>query len=325
MTVNSASGTNGSHATADGPMSACARLRKMLAQPNHIVTAVGVYDGISARLALNEGFKCLYMTGAGTAASVLGMPDLGITNMTDMATNAGMIAGLDPTVPLIADADTGFGESLAVARTVRAYMAAGVAAMHLEDQPLNKRCGHLDGKELVAEDVYFRRLRAAAATRDALRAQTGQDIIIIARTDSLQALGYEAAIHRLRRAKEAGAEVAFLEGIATREQLGKVCKDLEDSGMPVLLNMVAGGVTPEASVAEAAALGFRIIIFPSAVLSAVMEAAQAQLRYLKETGLQSIPEPRKHHGPKLLFQAMGMDERVEFDRKVGGTSYASGI
>lgn len=317
-------GSNGANASS-GAMSACARLRQMLAQPDHIVTAVGVYDGISARLALNEGFKCLYMTGAGTAASVLGMPDLGITNMTDMATNAGMIAGLDPTVPLIADADTGFGESLAVSRTVRAYMSAGVAAMHLEDQPLNKRCGHLGSKELVAEDVYFRRLRAAAATRDALRAQTGQDIIIIARTDSLQALGYEAAVDRLRRAGEAGAEVAFLEGIVTKEQLENVCRDLKDTGMPVLLNMVSGGVTPEVSVAEASALGFRIIIFPSAVLSVVMEAAQAQLKHLKETGLQRIPESRKHQGPKLLFQAMGMDERVEFDRQVGGRSYTQGI
>ncbi|ERT01381.1 methylisocitrate lyase [Sporothrix schenckii 1099-18] len=310
---------------ANEPMSACARLRQMLAQPDHIVTAVGVYDGISARLALNEGFRCLYMTGAGTAASVLGMPDLGITNMTDMATNAGMIAGLDPTVPVIADADTGFGESLAVARTVRAYMAAGVAAMHLEDQPLNKRCGHLGSKELVDEDVYLRRLRAAAATRDALRAQTGQDMIIIARTDSLQALGYEAAVARLRRAGEAGAEVAFLEGIVTKEQLARVCGDLRDTGMPVLLNMVSGGVTPEVSVDEARQLGFRIIIYPSAVLSVVMEAAQAQLKYLKETGRQRIPESRKHQGPKVLFQAMGMDERVEFDRKVGGQSYSTAI
>ncbi|KAL1892978.1 hypothetical protein Sste5346_006658 [Sporothrix stenoceras] len=317
-------GSNGANGSS-GAMSACARLRQMLAQPNEIITAVGVYDGISARLALNEGFKCLYMTGAGTAASVLGMPDLGITNMTDMVTNAGMIAGLDPTVPLIADADTGFGESLAVSRTVRAYMQAGVAAMHLEDQPLNKRCGHLGSKELVTEDVYFRRLRAAAATRDQLRAQTGQDIIIIARTDSLQALGYEAAVDRLRKAGEAGAEVAFLEGIVTKEQLENVCRDIKDTGMPVLLNMVSGGVTPEVSIAEASKLGFRIIIFPSAVLSVVMEAAQAQLKHLKETGLQKIPESRKHQGPKLLFEAMGMDERVEFDRKVGGQSYTQGI
>ncbi|CAK7207388.1 hypothetical protein SEUCBS139899_010198 [Sporothrix eucalyptigena] len=324
MVTNDTNGTSNG-APAGPPMSACARLRLMLAQPDHIVTAVGVYDGISARLALNEGFKCLYMTGAGTAASVLGMPDLGITNMTDMATNAGMIAGLDPTVPVIADADTGFGESLAVSRTVRAYMSAGVAAMHLEDQPLNKRCGHLGSKELVEEDVYFRRLRAASETRNALRAQTGQDIIIIARTDSLQKLGYKAAVDRLRKAQAAGAEVAFLEGIVSKEQLESVCRDLKDTGMPVLLNMVSGGVTPEVSVDEAKALGFRIIIFPSAVLSVVMEAAQAQLRHLKETGLQKIPDSRKHQGPKALFLAMGMDERVAFDRKVGGQSYTEGI
>lgn len=307
----------------DGPMSACARLRNMLSRPNHTITAAGVYDGISARLALNEGFECLYMTGAGTAASVLGMPDLGITNMTDMATNAGMIAGLDPTVPVIADADTGFGESLAVARTVRAYMTAGVAAMHIEDQPLNKRCGHLGSKQLVPEDVYFRRLRAAAQTRDALRSKTGQDIIIIARTDSLQSLGYEAAVDRLRRSREAGAEVAFLEGITSMEQCERVCKDLE--GMPVLLNMVSGGVTPELSVDEANKLGFKIVIFPSAVLSVVMEAAQKQLRHLKETGRQIVTTYRQQTGPRYLFEAMGMNEYVEFDKNVGGETYAKGI
>ncbi|KAH8881063.1 Phosphoenolpyruvate/pyruvate domain-containing protein [Thozetella sp. PMI_491] len=304
-------------------MSACERLRRMLAQPNHTVTAVGVYDGISARLALNEGFKCLYMTGSGTAASVLGMPDLGITNLTDMATNAAMIAGLDPTVPLIADADTGFGESLAVARTVRAYMAAGVAALHIEDQPLNKRCGHLNSKELVSEDVFLKRLKAAARTRDALKAQTGQDIIIIARTDSLQSMGYEAAINRLRQARDAGAEVAFLEGITSMEQCENVCKDLEN--MPVLLNMVSGGVTPDLSVAEANQLGFKIVIFPSAVFSVVMEAAQKQLKQLKETGRQIVTDYRKEKGPRFFFEAMGMNEYVEFDKALGGQAYADGI
>jgi 2-methylisocitrate lyase-like PEP mutase family enzyme len=295
----------------------------MLAQPQSIVTAVGVYDGITARLALNDGFKCLYMTGAGTAASVLGMPDLGISNMTDMATNAAMIASLDPTVPVIADADTGFGESLALARTVRAYMAGGVAALHIEDQPLNKRCGHLSSKELVSEETYFRRIRAAAQARDALRAQTGQDIIIIARTDSLQSLGYEAAVDRLRRAREAGAEVAFLEGITTKEQCENVCKDVD--GMPVLLNMVSGGVTPELTVDEANKLGFKIVIFPSALFSVVMEAVQKQLQHLKNTGRQIVTEYRSQKGPRYFFEAMGMNDCIEFDKKLGGQSYAKGI
>ncbi len=316
-------GTSGSGA-APAPMSSCARLRKMLAS-GEIVAAAGVYDGMSARLAINEGFKALYMTGAGTAASVLGMPDLGITNMTDMVTNAANIAALDPTVPLIADADTGFGESLSVARTVRAYMRAGVAAMHLEDQVLNKRCGHLGNKEIVSEDVFVRRIRAAAAARDALRAVTGQDIVLIARTDSLQSLGYEAAVARLRAAGAAGAEVAFLEGMTSREHVDNVCKDLKDTGMPVLYNMVAGGVTPEVSIGEAETLGFGIIIFPSAILGVVMEAAQKQLRHLLKTGLQIVPESRLKEGPKALFEAMGLAECIAFDRMVGGASYANGV
>lgn len=295
----------------------------MLEEPNKTIMAAGVYDGITGRLALREGFDCLYMTGAGTAASVLGEPDLGITNSTDMVQNAGMIASLDRTVPVIADADTGYGESLAVARTIRMYMAAGVAGLHIEDQVLNKRCGHLANKELVDESVYLNRLKAAALARDELRAQTGMDIVIIARTDALQSLGYDAAIDRLKKSIEAGAEVAFLEGMTTQEQVERVCKDMAPT--PVLLNMVAGGNTPEVAFDEANRLGYKIVIYPSAILNVVLEAATHAYRTLKTTGRQVVTEERKRRGPKAFFEAMGLNERIDFDRRLGSNKYSKGV
>jgi 2-methylisocitrate lyase-like PEP mutase family enzyme len=172
--------------------------------------AAGVYDGTTARLALREGFECLYMTGAGIAASRLGMPDLGITTLNDMVQNAGMVASLDRTVPVIADADTGYGKSLMVARTVGAFLAAGVAGLHIEDQVLTKRCGHLANKELVEESVFLSRIKAAAMERYRLRSTAAMDIVLITRTDSLQSLGYDAAVARLKKAIDMGADVAFL-------------------------------------------------------------------------------------------------------------------
>ncbi|KAF2101716.1 methylisocitrate lyase-like protein [Rhizodiscina lignyota] len=292
-------------------MSSATRLRNLLAQPGKTTLAAGVYDGITARLALREGFECLYMTGAGTAASCLGMPDLGITNLSDMVQNAGMIASLDRTVPVIADADTGYGESLMVARTVRAYMAAGVAGMHLEDK------GQAKNKELVEEDVYLNRIKAAVAARDELRATTGMDIVIIARTDSLESLGYDAAVARLKNAVKAGGEMAFLEGFTSVEQCERLCADL--APIPVLVNNITGGKTPDLSIDEANRMGFKVVIFPSAALSVVYEAATIMYRQLKSTGRQYITEDRKKQGSKAFYEAMGLQECVDFDLKLGGT------
>jgi 2-methylisocitrate lyase-like PEP mutase family enzyme len=193
---------------------AAAKLRRFLQQDGKTVFCPGVYDGITARIALNTGFDCLYMTGAGTAASRLGLPDLGLATMGDMAANASMIASLDRSVPVIADADTGYGGPLMVARIVHAYMAGGVAALHLEDQVITKRCGHLSNKELVDEHVYLSRIRAACMAREEARRASGgaADIVIIARSDALQSLGYDAAVSRLAKAIALGADVAFLEG-----------------------------------------------------------------------------------------------------------------
>ncbi|KAL2002035.1 hypothetical protein VTN02DRAFT_759 [Thermoascus thermophilus] len=296
--------------------SAVAKLRALLADKSKIVVCPGVYDGFSARIALNEGFDCLYMTGAGTTISRLGMPDLGIATLNDMRDNAAMIAGLDPSVPLVADADTGYGGPLMVGRTVSQYMRAGVSALHLEDQVVNKRCGHLRNKELVSEEEYLSRIRAAVNAR----AETPGDIVIIARTDALASLGYDVAVSRLKRAIELGADVAFLEGITSKEEAKKVCEDLAPT--PVLFNAVPGGVSPDLSAQEAKELGFQMIIFPTFALKPVYESVRQAAKILKEKGTQDLSGSGS---PRDLFNICGLQKAVEFDIAAGGGLYAKGV
>lgn len=296
------------------PMTAVARLRELLADTSKIIIAPGVYDGLTARIALAENFSCLYMTGAGTTMSRLGMADLGVATFNDMRDNAGMIAGLSRTVPLIADADTGYGGPLMVGRTVTAYIQQGVAALHFEDQVQTKRCGHLVGKEIVDEDIFISRIRAAVMARE----QSLGDIVIIARTDALQTYGYDNAVVRLKKAIAAGADVAFLEGPTSVEQCQQVCKDL--APIPVLLNMVQGGVTPDLSPEEARVLGFRIIIFPGLALGPVHEAVSKSMKHLRSKG---TVQPSAL-GIRELFETCGLREAMAFDVSAGGKSFSSG-
>ncbi|KIW25230.1 uncharacterized protein PV07_08426 [Cladophialophora immunda] len=282
------------------------RLREMLADPNKIVVCPGVYDGISARLALNEGFDTLYMTGAGTSMSRLGEADLVLATMTDMKNNVEMISNLDPSVPVIADADTGYGAPINVGRTVAAYIRAGVAAFHLEDQVVNKRCGHLAGKQLVSKDEYLTRIRAAS------------DIVIIARTDALQSLGLEEAISRLEAAVAAGADVAFLEAISTREEAEAVCRVFNPQSVPIMYGMVQESKAYKLSPVEAKNMGFKIIVFASLCLAPTFLAVSKALRTLKEQGDCERYGPDA--SPHRLFDACGMQKLIEFDRLVANPS-----
>ncbi|QDS71241.1 hypothetical protein FKW77_000109 [Venturia effusa] len=302
--------------------SAAARLRDLLAR-KEILVCPGVYDGFTARIALKEGFDCLYMTGAGTAASRLGMPDLGVLSLNDMVANAGMIASLDRTVPLIADADTGFGSTIMVARTIQAYITAGVAGLHLEDQVVNKRCGHLEGKQMVDDDTYFSRIRAAVLAREEMRQTMGGDIVIIARTDALQSLGYVVAISRLKKCIELGADVAFLEGPQTVEQCEDVCKDL--APYPVLLNMVPGGTTPLMGKEQAQKMGFKICIWPVLALSATYAAVTDAYGGLNANGEAKPTVHEEKDGVKSFFGVCGLNACTEFDRIAGGVAYREGV
>ncbi|MDB5841120.1 MAG: bcpA, partial [Herminiimonas sp.] len=191
-------------------MKAASQLRHLLAQPNMVV-APGSYDGITARLVEQAGFSAVYMTGAGTSAA-RGYPDFGLLTMTEMVENAGVIAR-SVSIPLIADADTGYGNELNVTRTVREYESRNVAGIHIEDQVSPKRCGHLDGKEVITRGEYVSKIRAAVAARQS------KDFVIIARTDSRAVLGLDEAIDRANAALDAGADIAFVEAVQTLDEI----------------------------------------------------------------------------------------------------------
>jgi len=205
-----------------------------------------------------------------------------------------------------------------VGRTTAQYMQAGVAAFHLEDQVVTKRCGHLRNKELVDEEVFLSRIRAAVN----MRAQMLGDIVVIARTDGLQSLGYEAAVSRLKKAIAVGADVAFLEGVSSKEEARRVCEELAPT--PVLLNMVAGGVTPKMTVTEAKEIGFKMIIFPGFALAPVYQGVAAAAKELKETGDIQIKGDSKA-GPREIFSVCGLKEAMEFDIAAGGNLYSKGV
>ena len=233
-----------------------------------------------------------------------------------MVAHATMISQISPSTPVIADADTGYGGPIMVARTVEAYARGGIAGLHIEDQVQTKRCGHLGGKEVVDLDVYESRIRAAVQARK----RVGSDIVIIARTDALQGMGYEEAIRRLKAARELGADAGFLEGMTSVDMMRKAIKDLE--GWPMLLNMVEGGITPSVSVVEAKEIGFRIIIHPFAALAPAFTAIEEGMRRLKGTGKMGHEEKIT---PQFVFRVCGLDESTEVDRLAGGKALEKSV
>jgi 2-methylisocitrate lyase-like PEP mutase family enzyme len=274
-------------------MTAGARLRELLAG-EALVVAPGAYDCLTARMVEQAGFPVVYMTGAGTAAS-LGYPDYGLLTMSEMAANAARIAAA-VAAPVIADADTGFGNELNVVRTVREYAAAGVAALHIEDQVFPKRCGHLDRKQVIGADEFVSKVRAAAEQRP------DRDLVLIARTDARAVLGFDEAVERANRALNAGADVAFVEAPQTLQELADVPRRVEG---PCLLNVVAGGKTPEISLAQAAELGYRLAIVPVLLLAAVLAAGDAALAGLGATGRH--PDGVPVIGVGQIFQRVGAE------------------
>ncbi|KAI0804953.1 methylisocitrate lyase [Xylaria sp. FL0064] len=285
------------------------RLRQLLATGKTLICP-GVYDGFSARMALVEGFECLYMTGAGVSMSRIGMADLGLATQTEMVDTAGMIANIDPKTPLIADADTGYGTAANVARTVERYITAGVAGFHLEDQVVTKKCGHLKGKECVSLNEYLSRIKAAVEVRK----RRESDIVIIARTDSLATHGFDEALRRLKAAVEVGADVVFLEAISTKEQMEAYADAFRGTGVATLHNMVQGSpqaykITPK----EAEQYGLGIMIYPALCLLPAYFGITKALRALKDG---TVEESYEGVSPAKVFQVCGMNEIQELDREV---------
>ena len=252
-------------------MTAPARLRTLLAQPGMIV-APGAYDGLTARMVEQAGFPAVYMTGAGTAAAA-GYPDFGLLSMTEMVDNAARLVR-SVRIPVIADADTGYGNELNTFRTVQEYERRGVAGIHIEDQVAPKRCGHLDRKEIVPREDWIAKLRAAcAARRDA-------DFVVIARTDARAVVGFEEAVARANAGLEAGADLAFLEAPETLEEVAAVPRLVHG---PCLLNVVHRGKTPALDLRAAEGMGYRVAIVPGLLLKAAIAACDTALAALAAT------------------------------------------
>ena len=251
-----------------------ARLRALLAKPGCII-APGVADALAARLVALEGFEAVYMTGFGTSLTRLGMPDVGLLTESEMVDNAMRIAEASQ-LPVVADADTGYGNPVNVRRTIRDYERAGVAGVHLEDQQWPKRCGHLSGKRVIPTEEMVAKLKSACdARRD-------RDFVVIARTDAIAVEGIEPAFERAERYREAGADVLFVEAPVGVEQVKQVAQRFK--GVPLLYNMAASGKTPDLPADELGRLGFKLAIYPNWMLLAAIPAMQGLLRELKRAG-----------------------------------------
>jgi 2-methylisocitrate lyase-like PEP mutase family enzyme len=251
-----------------------ARLRALL-ESGQTIVAPGAFDPLAARLVEEAGFPAVYMTGFGTSAALIGRPDVGLLTMTEMAASAGRIADCVD-IPVIADADTGYGNPLNVIRTVGAYEAAGVAGIHIEDQVAPKKCGHMEGKLVIGAQEM------AAKVRAAVEARSQPEFVIIARTDARAVEGLEQALERARLYREAGADVLFIEALVNEAEVEEAARAFP--GVPLLFNWAEGGKTPPVSLARLTELGYRIVIFPISTLLAATAAMRAILREIAAAG-----------------------------------------
>ncbi len=278
-----------------------ATLRKLLEKG---VLAPGCYDGLSAALVANHGFEAAYVTGGSIAYSRLGRPDIGLVSMSEVADTIALIADRVD-LPLIVDADTGFGNALNTMRTIRVFERSGASAIQLEDQQMPKRCGHLAGKSLISCEEMVGKLKAALDTRE--------NALIVARTDAIAVEGFDAALDRAEAYVEAGADILFVEAPPSQDAVHELCRRF--SGKTTLLaNMVEGGSTPVQPADELFDLGYRLVIFPGAFARTLVHAANAMLTVLKKDGTT------KAHWDQMvdlkgINDAIGTGELVEQGRR----------
>jgi len=290
------------------------KLRQMLKEKDCII-APGVFDGISAHVANAAGFDALYLAGSGASGSVIGEPDLSVITGTELANTARMIVGIS-TAPVIADADTGFGGPLNVARTIALYEAAGVAGCHIEDQTFPKRCGQLSGKDVVDMETYLERIVAA------VKARQNPDFVIIARTDARNAAqfggqdaaeeAFEEGVKRLKAALEAGADVAFMESPRTMEEAERLVKALAPH--PVMINVLPNGLTGNYTIQDCKRLGFKIAIYPCTGFIPATIAMEKSYKALRDTGT----DLNNCDGWQIkdFFERVGLKSSFGFDREV---------
>jgi 2,3-dimethylmalate lyase len=256
-----------------------AALRALLAGPEPLL-APGAYDGLSARLVEQAGFDAVYMTGFGTTASLIGRPDVGLLTGSEMVDNARrIVSAVD--VPVIADADTGYGNAINVLRTVQLFEQAGVAGLQLEDQVAPKKCGHMSGKAVISTAEMVGKLEAAVAAR------RDPDLVVIARTDAVAVSGIEDAVARGRAYAEAGADVLFVEAPTSEDDIARVAGELAGVA-PLVFNWAEGGRTPPLPLSRIAELGFSLVIYPIGTLLAATAGMRALLAGLRTDGVPPL-------------------------------------
>ncbi len=283
-----------------------ARLRE-----SRILVAPGVYDGLTATLAEATGFEALYLSGAAVSYTRLGLPDIGLTSMTEMAEVMGLIRNR-VSLPVIIDADTGFGNALNAQHTMRTYERAGASALQLEDQTYPKRCGHLADKSLIPAGEMHGKIAAMADARKS------EETLIIARTDAVAVEGLSSAIERAERYLEAGADALFIEAPTSKEDLRKVSEALGERA-PLMANMVEGGATPDMTAEDLEALGYDLVIFPGGIVRALAKTAEAYYRSLHRHGSN---RPYAEN----MFNFNGLNERIGTQRLLeAGARYAEAL
>jgi 2,3-dimethylmalate lyase len=301
---------------AGGPPGAAggpARLRALLGSGATIV-APGAFDPLAARLVEEAGFPAVYMTGFGSSAALIGRPDVGLLTMTEMAGNAARIAACVD-IPVIADADTGYGNPLNVIRTVGVYEAAGVAGIHIEDQVAPKKCGHMDGKLVIPAREMVQKVRAA------VEARSQPEFVIIARTDARAVEGLEHAIERARMYRDAGADALFIEAVVTEQEAADVAQAFPD--VPLLFNWAEGGKTPPIALDRLAEFGYRIVIFP---ISTLLAATAGMRRILREISRAGTPAAAMHELPTFgeFTDFIGLPQVLDLQLRYAATDVAPG-
>lgn len=282
-----------------------AALRALLREGTHPVP--GVFNAAVALLGERAGFLALYVSGAGTANGVAGVPDVGLLSLEEVVRHARYTAQA-VSVPVFADADTGFGEPLNVMRTVREFEAAGLAGLHLEDQENPKRCGHLEGKRVVPPEDMVRKVHAA------VRARTDPDFVLIARTDARAVEGLDGALRRAERYVEAGADVLFPEGLQTPEEFARFAAEIP---VPLLANVTEFGKTPLLPLSEWERLGYRLVLFPMTAFRVAMRAVEEAFHELRDTGTQAGFVGRMQTR-KELYELVRYADYAALDEKIAG-------
>ncbi len=277
-------------------------LRQRL-QSRTLLSAPGVFDLVSLRLANTFGFDVHYMTGYGTVASHLGVPDAGIATYTDMVGRVRTMAA-QSTAPFVADGDTGYGGLLNVRETIRGYERAGASAIQLEDQEFPKKCGHTPGRRVIATEEMVRKIKVAVESRES------PDFLVIARTDARTSLGLDEALRRAEAYAKAGADVLFVESPESEEEMRAIGRAFD---LPLVANMVEKGRTPVLSKADLEALGFRLAIFPVSALLAAIQAMAGVYGHIKATG-SSTGAPVPLYDFNAMSLLMGFQDVWDFDK-----------